>query len=211
MAADGSAVEGNPVLIGASDGTDVHNLRVNLVANGMDALMVEQAEDLRTTYSTSITSLATAATATDIFTIYGSATTVVRITRVTISATQTTAGTISVLLIRRSSANTGGTSTSPAIAPMDSNNAAATATVKAYTVNPTGLGTAVATILSEKLFVAAPATASGGGISIFDFGIRGTQPVVLRGVAQGLVVNLNSTTVAGSSFCIDVEWTEDSN
>jgi hypothetical protein len=211
MAAAGSAVEGNPVLIGASDGTDVHNLMVNLVANGMDALMVEQAEDLRTTYSTSITNLATAATATDIFTIYGSATTVVRITRVTISATQTTAGTIGVLLIRRSSANTGGTSTSPAIAPMDSNNAAATATVKAYTVNPTGLGTTVATILSEKLFVAAPATASGGGISIFDFGIRGTQPVVLRGVAEGLVVNLNSVTVAGSSFCIEVEWTEDSN
>jgi hypothetical protein len=66
----------------------------------------------KATYSANILGLVSVATATDIFTIYGSATKTIKILRIGISATQTTGGAVNIQLIKRSTANTGGTSAS---------------------------------------------------------------------------------------------------
>ena len=159
------------------------------------------------TYTASITGLATGTLAGDILTITGSATKTVYVTRIDIDGIQTTASQILILMIKRSTADTGGTSTSPNKVPLDSLSAAATATVLAYTVNPT-LGTAIGTTTSARVFVPAAATATDAqGISIL-YGQIGEQQMILRGITQVLAVNLNSVTIAGASININVEWTE---
>lgn len=161
----------------------------------------------KATYATSITRLTVAATATDIFSITGSATKTVKITNITVSAIATAAGVFSILFIKRSAANTGGTSTTPTIASYDSTNASATAVVRAYTVNPTALGAAVGTIQSFNLLTS---TTTGSAAQFFEdsFGL-GKQPIVLRGVAEVLAINLNSITITGGAFNIAIEWIEE--
>lgn len=162
----------------------------------------------KTTYSATITALVGAATATDIFTLTGSATKTVRINHVEISGTQTTSAVRDVLLLRRSTANTGGTSTNPTRVSHDSTNAAATATVNAYTVNPT-LGTLVGTIRTGKLDIESTNLVGGSDHLIFDFGTRPGQAIVLRGIAEVFAVNLNGVTSAGNSMDVAIEWTEE--
>jgi hypothetical protein len=163
-------------------------------------------DGIKTSYSASITGLSAPNSATDIFTITGSASKIIRVTRVAITATQTTAAQRDVVLVKRSSANTAGTSTAPTKVAHDSTNAAATAVVAAYTANPT-LGTLVGAVRTRKVFIG---TATGNSDEcIFDFGIRPTQAVVLRGVAEVLSVNMNGVTSAGNSYDISIEWSEE--
>ena len=91
--------------------------------------------------------------------------------------------------------------------PYDSANAGVTATVLAYTANPT-LGTAVGTASASRAFIPGAATASDAqGLEIVS-GDVGQQMMTLRGTAEVLAVNLNATTVAGSAINITIEWTE---
>lgn len=166
-------------------------------------------DGLKATYSASITALASAASATDIFTITGSATKTIRVTRLEVSGQATTAAAAQVVLAVRSTANTSGTSTAPTAVPHDSASAAASATIKAYTVNPT-TGTLVGNIKAAYVFLAAPATATVCSEPLFlDFGLRPSQAIVLRGITQVLAVNLNAATVTGGAFDINIEWTEE--
>jgi hypothetical protein len=166
----------------------------------------------RPTYAAGIQGLAVAASATDIFTVTGSATKTIRIIRMRISGIKTGAGAaIDIMLLKRSTADTLGTSTAPNAIPYDSADAAATAVITAYTANPT-VGTLVNTggvVLVDSLFVPL-ATASGGQLN-WEFGNRPARALVLRGVAQQLCLNLNGVTVAGGAFDIAVEWTEDNS
>lgn len=166
------------------------------------------------TYSAAKIGLVPAASPTDIFTITGSATAIVRVTRIAITATTTSAtpAAIDVLLVKRSTANTGGTSTgSPTPVPHDSANAAVSATVLAYTANPSALGTIVGTALRNEKLIQTLATATATDFPpierlIWEFKVR---PVVLRGIAEVLAVNLNAVSVTTTaSFDIDIEWTE---
>lgn len=159
------------------------------------------------TYSAAITGLTTALLATDIVTIIGGATTVVRITGIGISANGSAGANANLALIKRSTANTGGTSTTPAAVPYDSNDAAATAVFRAYTVNPTVLGTVVGTVRTVEQFISGVVTA-GSGVVEWEFGVRPAKPIVLRGVAQTLAVNLAGVTVTGGSYNVWIEWTE---
>lgn len=159
------------------------------------------------TYSAAVLGLASAAAATDIFTISGRAGKVVYISKLSISATQTAASEIDVLLIKRSTADSGGTATTPFQVPNDSATAAGTSVVSAYTANPT-LGTAVGTIRTNKLFASAVAAASAASILLFDSSTGWQRPIVLRGTAEQLCVNLNGATITGGSFDIWVEWVE---
>ncbi len=147
------------------------------------------------------------ASATDIATLYGSASKTIRITRIVISATQTTGAVRDVLLIKRSATNTAGTSAAATRVPNDANDAAATATVLQYTANPSGLGASVGTIRAEKAFI--PATTAVPSRIEWDFTRLGSRPIVLRGVAQGIAVNLNAVTSAGNSVNVVFEWTEE--
>jgi hypothetical protein len=175
--------------------------------NGRQLVVNSPIDGQRASYSMSAT-VTTAATATDVVTITGSATKTVRVTLIRVSGLATTAITTPVLLIKRSAANTGGTSAALTAVPHDSNNAAATATGLSYTANPTGLGAAVGTMRQDRLTFAVTASTADAPL-VWDFGARPSQAVVLRGTTQVLAVNLNSTTITGGSISIDIEWTEE--
>lgn len=160
------------------------------------------------TYSatTALTGLAMAAAPTDVFTITGSGTKTIRITRVEITGTATLSTTANVFAIKRSTADTAGTSTSPTAVPHASTNAAATATLAAYTANPT-VGTSVGPMRTGKVFI--PAVGTSAQALVWDFGTRESQAVILIGTTQVLAVNFNGVTVTGGNLDISVEWTEE--
>jgi hypothetical protein len=90
------------------------------------------------TYIANIFSFTPAATATDIFAVTPG-TKVVRIHKISFGCTATAASYLSngMLVYRRPTPNTGGTTTAVASNPMDSTAPASTTTVVAYTANPT--------------------------------------------------------------------------
>ncbi len=159
------------------------------------------------TYAACTTNLAISSTPTDIFTITGSATKLVTVLRVEISGTETTVSMHEFDLIVRSSANIGGTFSNPTNIPHDSNDAAATAVVSAYTVSPTILGTTVGTIWSKKFVIPAGTGVDSSWPQFFEVGEL-SQGIVLRGTAQTLAVSDNDLAIAGSSLNICVKWTE---
>lgn len=157
-------------------------------------------------YSAGIISLVPVASATDIFTITGSATRTVRVTELSLQCTQTVAGTVAVQLVKRSTANTGGTSTAPTAVAHDSGSAGATATVLAYTANPT-TGTLVGVVRATRENWLAPATAANAPRNPFTF--YNGLPIALRGTSQVLAVNLNGVTVTGGTCSLWASWTEE--
>lgn len=160
----------------------------------------------KATYSASATVTPVAA-ATDVLTIIGSASKTVSIQKIIISGSQTTGGMVLVKVIRRSSADTGGSSTAVTSIKHESADAAATTVLANYSANPGALGTTVGTIRSQALPLAA-LTATTVNIVEFDFGNLG-KPIVLAGVAEQLAINLNGATVTGGSLNIDIEFTEE--
>lgn len=186
---------------GATDAT--------LIGNVSDRLKVDAATGAitRSTYSAAITNLVSATLATDILTINGSASKTIRVTKISIDGLAVTGGNISVFLIKRSTVNTGGTSTTLTNVPHDSANAAGTAAVKAYTVNPTVLGTAVGTVRSNRVFISGGATTASAEDEQ-RFGDLG-QGIVLRGTSESLCLNLAGVTINSPSLNVWVEWTEE--
>lgn len=150
-----------------------------------------------------------AATPTDIFTITGSASKTIRVTKIVVGGLATTAGQLNPLIIRRSTANSGGTSTAPTPLARDTLNSAATATLALYTANPASLGTTVGTLDSCRLFLQ---TATGGApdVCAFTYGVNDDQLVTLRGTTDSLSINFAGAAVpAGGIVDFDVEWTEE--
>ena len=175
------------------------------------SLSVVQAEPART-YSAARSAVAAAANPTDIFTITGSASAVVRVKSISISGIATADRNIDCILLKRSTENTAGTSTTLTAVPHDSANAAATAVVRSYTANPT-LGTLVGNINSVRLGVGVATPGNGDPTQARPevlFSSRDSkQDIVLRGTGEVLAINLNGATVAGNSFSCNVEWTEE--
>jgi hypothetical protein len=171
------------------------------------AVVQVNTEGQKATYSGTMIAQAAAANATDIFTITGSATKTVRVLRVGVSGIATAVGTQVVNLIKRSTANTAGTSAGVTAVSHDSTNAAASATVLQYSANPT-LGTAVGTVRSAALPFGA-AAAVGGGEKEWNFSDNNDQAIVLRGTSQVLALNLNAAIIAGATVTAWVEWTEE--
>lgn len=186
----------SPISIDEVNGT-VFNLQ-----NG--ALPVTISNTLLSSYSAQASAIIPVAAAQDIFWITGSATKTVRVTKIGISATQTTLSTVPTFLIKRSTANSGGTPTTQTNVPNDSSFAAATVSVISNTGSVT-TGTPVGTIKSIKMKVGTTTSsyATDQLIYVFD------QPITLRGTAQLLAVNLGAATVTGGSYNIWIEWTEE--
>jgi hypothetical protein len=165
-------------------------------------------EGAKLSYSAAFVGLVPPAAATDVFTIQGSATKVIRITsmRFTVSTTAGSGILANISLVKRSTADTAGTSTTATVVPHDSGNAAGTAVVRGYTANPT-LGTAVGPIRAVR-YAATPAAVPNQEI-IMDFGTRPAQAIVLRGTAEQLCFNLGGATITGPIADFNVEWTEE--
>lgn len=177
--------------------------KLQVAADG--SLSTKNSGAFQATYSSSF-NVAAAAAATDIALIGGSATKTIYITKLIISGVQTTAGLPDISVVKRSTADTGGTSTVQTNVPHDSNDPAASASVLAYTVNPAALGTSVGSIRRGFLPVAG-ATSVVNPVVTFEFGDKG-KAIILRGIAQQLAVNLNGATLTGGSFDINFEWYE---
>jgi hypothetical protein len=166
-------------------------------------------EGQKATYRATATALVTVASATDVFLINGSASKTVRVTRVAVSGSvATTASYIDISLIKRSTANSAGTSSATAVVPLDSGDAAGTAVVLQYTANPT-VGTAVGAVAAVRYFAPITATATVLTPAEFKFGDDNGRTLVLRGVAQGLAVSFNTGPALVGTFDIMVEWTEE--
>jgi hypothetical protein len=159
-------------------------------------------------YSASIFGLVPAASATDIFTITGSATKRVRVQRVVVNGSQTTAGRVAVGLVKRSTANTGGSSTAPAPVGFDSTSPAASATVLAYTANATTGTLSGFEDSASVTFGTATSTEATTGYS-WSASSGVAKPITLRGITEVLAVNLNAATVTGGLLNVTIQWTEE--
>lgn len=148
------------------------------------------------------------ATPTDVVGIVGSATKLVKIQKIYLSGTQTTAGINKWYLIKRSTADTGGTPSAITAVKLNSLNATAGATVQKYTAAPT-TGTLVGNVRVVSALAPAPASVSPGDICIFD-GTLACQPIELRGVAEELDLNFAGAAVpAGLSIGVTIVTTEE--
>lgn len=118
---------------------------------------------------------------------------VIKITEIAIAKPSVTE---TVLITKRSTYDTGGTSTLATIGPSDSNDPATTTVVRLYTAAPTA-GTAIATI--------ARCVVNTTDLLVFDFTTKGRKPPSLRNTAECLAINVDATsTLAGW-----IEWTEE--
>jgi len=144
--------------------------------------------------------------------IQGSATKVVKILKIRLDFTQTTAGNNSFYLKRYSTADTDGTSVAESSFPFDVANAAATATVKSYTANPT-LGTLTGSL--DVTFIGvptngAPSSAVGTTSYFWDFTNNQGSPIVLDGVADQIAINFNGAAKPGGlQIAVFVMFTEE--
>ncbi len=149
------------------------------------------------------------AAAGDIATLSGSASQIIRVSRIEVSlSTSGTAALETVSLIKRSTANSGGTFLSMIAVPHNSVFPAATASALLYTAAPT-LGTAVGFLRSVQ-FNDQSAAAPGSATWIWTFGDGrgGSSAPLLNGVAESICVNL-SGVVATQSAAVSFEWTEE--
>jgi len=151
-----------------------------------------------------------AATTGVLFVICGSDTATVVLRSLQISGTGSSVGTQVMNILRTSSAPTGGTAVVVTPGALDSNNAASTATAKAYTAAPTG-GTAVASLGAFSFTFPTPTGGNGAGGIIPPLIItpQGSQPFILRGSTQCAELQTSSTAVAGESLSVTATWTEE--
>lgn len=146
------------------------------------------------------------ATPQDVFTITGSATRSVRVLGLSLATVQTTAGVNAWQVLKRSTANTSGTSTTVAAVPNDRAFSAATATVRQYTANPTA-GTLVGASWNGRVVSPAPASAIAASVNVCLDYLR--QPIVLTGAGDVLAWNFNGVALpTGLSVQAVVSWEE---
>lgn len=146
------------------------------------------------------------------FNIIGSASKTITVKRVRVSGmTLTAVGYFAINCEKLSSASTSGTSTTPPCVPMDSNDAVASAVVRAYTVAPTK-GALVGTIASWRALWQATTAAAAGQTwdHQFNFGdMPETKGVRLRGAAQELALTFPVVLASAGTLAVDIEWTEE--
>lgn len=148
---------------------------------------------------------------TDVFTLTGSATKTIKITSILIAGTNTGNTNALYILLKRSTANSGGTSSTLTAVPHDSNSAAATATARSYTANPT-LGTLVGNFYGGLIFLPALASTNVAHDVEHIFGVTNEQPIVLRGTSEVFSINFNGVNLgalSATNFEISVRWTEE--
>lgn len=180
--------------------------RLTSLINVFSSAILVNTESTKATYRI-YAAITPAASTTDVFTLKGSATKTVRIRNVRFSGYYGAATVGNVSFIKRSAANTGGTSTSATAVPLDSSNAAATAVGTAYTANPSGLGTVVGTVASAIIVYNTTSATIPADFMNRDFGVRNTQAIVLRGTSEMVAINLGSASPTAAF--VEIEWTEE--
>lgn len=146
-----------------------------------------------------------AAAATDVCSLSGSASKTVKVRRILFSGVNSAVQSDPLVIVKRSTAYSGA-GTGLTKLPYDSSNAASTVNLaEAWTTNPT-VGTLVG-VVSEPFIQWGNLTTGLGSINTVVFGQLG-QPIVLRGIAQSVAVNLGGLTFTTPSVTCTFEWTE---
>lgn len=146
-----------------------------------------------------------AATCTDLFTISGcGGGRIIEVRRVSIAGVGSVAGQMAGSLVRRSSLNTGGTSTSPAEVRHDPNDLPSGAVLTLYTANPT-LGTLIGLPRVRRLtFLTNVVTLDR---QEWDLMRDPAGPIRLVALTDVLAINLNGDAVpTGGTVDFDIEW-----
>lgn len=163
------------------------------------------ADGVKSAYSAVITNVVPASAATDLFTIIGSATKIVRIRNLALFGSQTVGSAVPFIVIKRSTADTGGTSTTGTAVPWSSADAAATAVVSGYTANPSALGTSLGSLSYEIPFL--PIVKDQ--LFEYNFNLTPSQVYTLNSAAETIAINLNAATITGGSITLKMSWTEE--
>jgi len=168
------------------------------------------------TYTATSVALVPAASATDIFCISPGTSKNIAVRRVAIGGTAGTAITTRFLLYRRVSLDTGGTAATslalPVAVPLYPSDPASTATLTAYTANPTVVDSSPS--LMGAMTVDLPLTSAAGGaihverhwgssVDMFNHGL-----ILAKNTTQQLCINLNGVSVSSGVININMEWTE---
>jgi hypothetical protein len=157
----------------------------------------------KATYVASVTGMSTTI-ASDVFRLSGSASKVVRVTAIEVACTTGAATNSRIQLIKRTTANSGGTTSAATVGALDSSDPAATATATGYTAAPTP-GTAGPTVGNGPAF-----TSAAGSFSYAKtWGARPSKALVLRGTGESLCVNNAVAIGTSGSWTITVEFTEE--
>jgi len=178
-----------------------------LPANASGYGRMQVTDNTEAVYCASTPVFTTAASATDIFNFKGSSTKTIYIRKIAWKqASYVVATQHHVYLIKRSTANSGGTSSAITAVPLDSNFSSATASGVYYTANPT-TGTSVGTI-SNNWCVGSSSPMNQVFTTLFD-STKGGSPIVLRGTSESVSVNYNGVTDGiGTGAVVDIEWSE---
>jgi len=181
---------------------------LQVVALDRTGAQMANGEGRKPTYSAALIAYAPYATPQDVVGIVGAAAKQARVLRFAVSGRATTANQLDVQLVKRASADTGGTPTALAAVPHDSNDGAATAAVTSFAAAPAA-GTLVGAIRAQQINLSA---AGSGGAAVpveFDFGTCNDKSIVLNGASEALYLNLNGAAVpAGTVLNVFVEWSE---
>lgn len=171
----------------------------------------------KVTYSAGFVGLAPASSGTDIICLAGSSSRTVKLTNITLSGSAGTLVSLPISLTRKATADTGGTAASTTANPAntitkaDSQFPTATATPVSYTANPT-IGDAGTIFASQSLTLGVTSAAGPAAPVVFDFLARNVNllsPVVLRGAAQQICVNVNGVSVSSGLLNGSLTWTEE--
>lgn len=164
----------------------------------------------KNTYAAAAVSFSYAANGTDIFTISGVAGKRIRIKHISLNGTQQNISSRDVLILKRSSLNTGGTFTPITPTPFNSSFPASNVVARYYTDNPTTLGDLVGIVQAEKVIIGAASgvNVSGDDLKI-NFGNEDESELVLNGVNEIMAINMNGVTSSQNLINVDCKWIEE--
>jgi len=174
--------------------------------------LVTNQEGLKATYTGIVNNITPGTTATDFVTLAGSPVKTLHITRVEVVGVATALAQASLLLVLRSTPDTGGTTSAvTAITSHDAQNPTSQAVLTAYTTTPTS-GAFVGTIRQTTYQLVSTTAVAGSApfVLVWDFGLRNEQCPVLRGASNLLCFGQGGNAVAtGTSYIIAITWTEE--
>lgn len=154
-----------------------------------------------------VATMAPAATPTDVLEIVGAANKTIEILQIDVTGVIGTSNGIPMDLIKRSTANTGGSSTNATIVPASSADPASSATVKQYTANPS-LGTAVGTVKSYNFTILSATSTTHRLINSFISNNEPFQPLTLLAANETLCVNLKGVATPPTSLTFTIRFAE---
>lgn len=196
----GSSVPSKASLVGIKDtGGNLQGMAGD--TNGRQ--IIKQYPDTTTTSYRASKKFAASST-TDNAVMPGNATNTVLVTKILLSCNETTAGQINVELLKRSTADTAGTSAAMTAVPMDANYAAAVSAPLSYTGTGPTVGTAIGDLDNLQIGCMAATTATPNDIFIF----HPDKPIILRGTAQQIAVNVGNAALTGGNITVTFEWEE---